>query len=60
MATRLAKSIVRRVLHDLEGRSGVGNELEMLDDDVNRELKATLAKIVDEELNKVFPNTVIV
>ena len=45
-----AKAIVDAVLHDLEGRAGIGDEYDMIDDDVRKELRADWVKIVTAKL----------
>jgi len=47
---QLAKTIVKRIIEDLEGRSGLGNEWEYCDSDVQAEIKQTWSQIVEKEL----------
>lgn len=47
----LASKIVSKILKDLEGRKGVGDELESIDEDVKEELVSTLEKIAFKELS---------
>jgi hypothetical protein len=46
-----ARAIVDAVLEELSGRSGIGNALENVDDDVRRELRDTLIDLVLIELS---------
>ena len=49
-ARELAEDIVEAILVDLSGRSGVGNELEAVDNEVYDELEETLTQIVEKKL----------
>lgn len=41
-----AEQIIDAVWHDLSGRSGIGNELDMIDTDIKTEVKHDLIEIV--------------
>lgn len=47
-----AKNIVKAILIDLKGRSGVGDEIDAIDEDIMEELTTDLEIIVDEHLKK--------
>lgn len=54
MEYTVAERIVDVILSDLEGRSGVGNALEEIDDDVYHDMKETLVYLVEDHLKGVM------
>lgn len=51
---KLAENIIRKILYDLRGRAGVGDELENIDSEIYDELEKTLINIVQKELELVI------
>lgn len=49
-ATLSAKRIAEKVYDDLEGRSGIGDQMSRIDADIQEEIKNTLAEYVISEL----------
>ena len=45
-----AKEIVLAILHDITGRSGIGNEYEQIDEEIQQEIFETWVKIVIDKL----------
>lgn len=48
----VASDIVSRILADLCGRNGLGDEYDRIDDEVRREIRAEWEKIVKEAVEK--------
>jgi hypothetical protein len=46
----VAKTIVNRIISDLTGRSGLENEWDSIDEDIQNEIRETWESIVTEEL----------
>jgi hypothetical protein len=51
---KLAENIVGKILYNLRGRAGVGDELENIDSETYDELQKTLSEIVQKELELVI------
>jgi hypothetical protein len=49
-ASPLAKRIVRRIVDDFTGRSGMRQVWDQIDDDVKGQIQAAWVAIVDDEL----------
>jgi hypothetical protein len=54
MEYTLAENIVDIILSDLESRSGVGNALEEIDDDVYHDMKESLIYLIEDRLKGVM------
>lgn len=52
MIPTTAQKIVEAILSELSGRSGIGNQLDEIDDDIKKELKKTLVRITHKILCK--------
>jgi hypothetical protein len=50
MITKTAKKIVNKIVRDICDRSGLQNEWEALDEDIQKEIKDTWAKIIISEM----------
>lgn len=51
-SSKLAHDIVTDIIDELSGRSGIGNELNVIDTDIRDELFKTLEDIVDNQLEQ--------
>jgi hypothetical protein len=48
----MIEKIINRIIKDIKGRKGIGNEWEMIDEDVINEIKEKWENIIIEELMK--------
>jgi len=44
--------IANKIIYDLTGRSGLQNEWELIDEDIQEEIKNTWAEIIEESINQ--------
>lgn len=51
----LAEQIARKIIEDLSGRKGIGDEWNQMDKDTQKEVLKSWAEIIDPYLNCVFP-----
>lgn len=48
----MIEKIINRIIKDIKGRKGIGNEWEMIDEDIVNEIKEKWENIIIEELMK--------
>ena len=54
MDKKVIESIVNDIADDISGRSGLGNEWDMIDEDIIEEIKTSWELIIKQNLNKDY------